>query len=145
MALRARSSGSRSPERRKTGTELGGALGIAILGSLGTAVYRSEVGDAVSDGVPSHAADAVRDTLGGAVGVADRVSVDVIAAATEAFAHGLQVVAVASALLMLAMAVLAALVLRETRIENEPDAELPPEPDAAAGGPAEVAPVLAGC
>jgi DHA2 family multidrug resistance protein-like MFS transporter len=44
--------GAAPPERAgaasgisETGTELGGALGIAILGSLGTAVYRSEVSD----------------------------------------------------------------------------------------------------
>ncbi|HTE60037.1 MAG TPA: MFS transporter, partial [Solirubrobacteraceae bacterium] len=34
----------------ETGTELGGALGIALLGSLGTAVYRSQVADAVPAG-----------------------------------------------------------------------------------------------
>jgi MFS transporter, DHA2 family, multidrug resistance protein len=105
----------------ETGTELGGALGIALLGSLGTAVYRSDVGGAVAEGTPSHVADAVRDTLGGAVGVADQASLGLIQAATEAFTHGLQVVAVASALLMLVMAVVAALLLREETTEAEPE------------------------
>ena len=133
--------GSAPPERAgtasgisETGTELGGALGIALLGSLGTAVYRSDVGGAVAEGTPSHVADAVRDTLGGAVGVADHASLGLIEAATEAFTHGLQVVAVASALLMLAMAVVAALLLREETTEAEPEE--------AAGSRAE--PVLAG-
>jgi DHA2 family multidrug resistance protein-like MFS transporter len=133
--------GSAPPERAgtasgisETGTELGGALGIALLGSLGTAVYRSDVGGAVAEGTPSHVADAVRDTLGGAVGVADHASLGLIEAATEAFTHGLQVVAVASALLMLVMAVVAALLLREETTEAEPEE--------AAGSRAE--PVLAG-
>jgi DHA2 family multidrug resistance protein-like MFS transporter len=133
--------GAAPPERAgtasgisETGTELGGALGIALLGSLGTAVYRSDVGGAVAEGTPSHVADAVRDTLGGAVGVADHAPLGLIEAATEAFTHGLQVVAVASALLMLVMAVVAALLLREETSEAEPEE--------AAGSRAQ--PVLAG-
>ena len=131
--------GAAPPERAgtasgisETGTELGGALGIAILGSLGTAVYRSEVSDAVPGGVPSHAGEAVKDTLGGAVGVADRVPSSLIDAATGAFAHGLQVAAATSAVLMLGMAVLAAILLRE------------PRTDQAVGDQADVAPVVAG-
>jgi DHA2 family multidrug resistance protein-like MFS transporter len=67
--------GTASPERAgsasaisETGTELGSALGIAILGSIGTAVYRSEVTDAIPVGVPPQAAEAAGDTLGGALG-----------------------------------------------------------------------------
>jgi MFS transporter, DHA2 family, multidrug resistance protein len=119
--------GAAPPERAgtasgisETGTELGGALGIAILGSIGTAVYRSQVSDAVPDGDPSRAADAVRDTLGGAVGVADQVSVRLIDTATDAFATGLQVAAATSAILMLAMAVLAALLLRKAGPDRTP-------------------------
>jgi MFS transporter, DHA2 family, multidrug resistance protein len=127
----------------ETGTELGGALGIAILGSLGTAVYRSEVGGAVPEGTPSSVADAVRDTLGGAVGVADRASLGLIDAATEAFAHGLQVAAAASAVLMLAMAIVAALLLRGAGTDEEPEARPELEVDQEVGGPAEASTVLA--
>jgi DHA2 family multidrug resistance protein-like MFS transporter len=66
--------GSAQPERAgaasgisETSAEFGGALGIAILGSIGTAVYRSEVAEAVPADVPTEAAEAARDTLGGAV------------------------------------------------------------------------------
>jgi MFS transporter, DHA2 family, multidrug resistance protein len=142
--------GAAPPERAgatsgisETGTELGGALGIAILGSLGTAVYRSEVSDAVPVGVPAPAAEAVRDTLGGALGVADRVPVGVIDAATGAFAHGLEVAAVTSAVLMLGMAVLAALLLREPRADPHPDPRPELEQDEAVGGRPDVAPALA--
>ena len=48
----------------ETATELGGALGIAVLGSIGTAVYRGTLGD----DLPA----AARDTLGGAVEAAGR-------------------------------------------------------------------------
>ena len=119
----------------ETGTELGGALGIAILGSIGTAVYRGQVSDAVPDGVPTGAADAVRDTLGGAVGVADRLPAGLIEAATDAFAQGMQLAAAASAVLMLGMAALAARLLRERSTDEHP---------AQARDQADVAPVIAG-
>jgi DHA2 family multidrug resistance protein-like MFS transporter len=143
--------GAAPPERAgtasgisETGTELGGALGIAILGSVGAAVYRSDVGSAVTEGTPSHVADAVRDTLGGAVGVGDQASLGLIEAATEAFAHGMQVVAVASAVLLLAMAVLVALLLREATAETQPEEHAELESEPAVGSRAEVAPTVAG-
>jgi len=44
----------------------GGALGIAVLGSIGTAAYRNRVAESVQDGVLPDAAEAARDTLGAA-------------------------------------------------------------------------------
>jgi MFS transporter, DHA2 family, multidrug resistance protein len=57
----------------ETSGVLGGALGIAILGSIGTAVYRSQVTGALPAGVPPEAAQAARDTLGGAVAAAGQL------------------------------------------------------------------------
>ena len=37
----------------ETSGELGGALGIAILGSIGTAVYRTEIADSLPPGIPA--------------------------------------------------------------------------------------------
>jgi DHA2 family multidrug resistance protein-like MFS transporter len=54
----------------ETGAELGGALGIAIFGSVGIAVYRGELADHLPAGVPAGAAATARDTLGSAVEVA---------------------------------------------------------------------------
>lgn len=51
----------------ETSAELGGALGIAILGSVGTAIYRDVMIEAVPTGIGNEAADAIRSTLGGAV------------------------------------------------------------------------------
>src|SRR5499433_241022 len=51
----------------ETGAELGGALGLAVLGSIGLAVYRGHLASALPPGIPSQAAAAAQDTLGGAV------------------------------------------------------------------------------
>jgi DHA2 family multidrug resistance protein-like MFS transporter len=82
----------------ETGAELGGALGIAILGSIGTAVYRSE---------------GTGETLGDAVNAAPSLPASVIDAATQAFAHGMQLAALAGALLMVATALIGSRLLRE--------------------------------
>jgi MFS transporter, DHA2 family, multidrug resistance protein len=66
----------------ETGSELGGALSIAILGTLGTAVYRSQVDDRIPAGVPPEQADATRETLGAAEAAGDE-SVGVPAVAAE--------------------------------------------------------------
>jgi DHA2 family multidrug resistance protein-like MFS transporter len=103
----------------ETGAELGGALGIAVLGSIGTALYRSHVADGLPAGVPKEAADAARDTLGGAVaasqGLADPLAVQLLDTSREAFTQGLQVAAIASAVVAAATAVLVHRVLRGPR------------------------------
>ena len=71
--------GAAPPERAgaasaisETCSEFGGALGIAILGSIGTAIYRRAMARSV-EGIPREAAEAARDTLGGAVAAAEQV------------------------------------------------------------------------
>jgi MFS transporter, DHA2 family, multidrug resistance protein len=116
--------GAAPPERAgaasaisETGAELGGALSIAILGTIGTAVYRSQVTEDLPARVPEEQADAARDTLGGAVAVAEdlpaRLADDVLAVAQEAFTLGFQVSALISAVVAAASAVLAAYLLRD--------------------------------
>ena len=118
--------GTAPPERAgaasaisETGAEFGGALGIAILGSLGTAVYRAGVVDAVPAGVPSSAADAARDTLGGALAVAQqlpgRLGDGLAEAATEAFTRGLQLTATVGAIIAFVVAAVVATLLRDVR------------------------------
>ncbi len=118
--------GTAPPERAgaasaisETGAELGGALSIAILGTLGTAVYRTQVDDGIPAEVPPEAAETARDTLGGAVaasseldeGLADQV----LQAANEAFVQGFQVVALVSAVVAAVAAVGVAVFLRDVR------------------------------
>jgi DHA2 family multidrug resistance protein-like MFS transporter len=96
----------------ETTQELGLALGIAILGSIATAVYRGRVSGAVPDGVPPEIADAVRNTLGGATGAADHLPAGLLTTAGEAFTAGLQIAAGISAIGLAAVAVVATVVLR---------------------------------
>jgi MFS transporter, DHA2 family, multidrug resistance protein len=116
----------------QTFNELGGALGIALLGSLGTALYRGGLHDAATAGLPSGIAHAVHDTLASAVGVAGHLSPELVHHARAAFTHGMSIVALATAGLMLAVTALLAIALRDTgtrtaSIEvSEPVGELAP-------------------
>jgi MFS transporter, DHA2 family, multidrug resistance protein len=100
----------------ETSGVLGGALGIAIVGSVATAVYRDQVADTLPAGIPSEAADAARGTLGGAAGAAeqlpDQLGPALMAAASEAFTQGVHIAAAASATLMVITAILATVLLR---------------------------------
>jgi DHA2 family multidrug resistance protein-like MFS transporter len=115
--------GSAPPERAgaasgisETGSELGGALGIAILGSIGVAVYRGDVAEAIPTGVPSEAAAAARDTLGGAVAVAqqlpDQVGAALVDAARNAFVAGMHLTSIIATIIAIGLAVLAVVMLR---------------------------------
>ncbi|MFI8074760.1 MFS transporter [Streptomyces sp. NPDC086033] len=101
----------------ETGAEFGGALGMAVLGSIGTAVYRHEM--------PDSAPDAARETLGGALAVADRFP-GLATAAREAFTSGMQGAAIAGAVLLVGAAGLAALTLRGVEVREEASE---PEPE----------------
>jgi DHA2 family multidrug resistance protein-like MFS transporter len=116
--------GSAPPERAgaasgisETGAELGGALGISILGSIGVAIYRGDVARALPSDIPAAASDAARDTLGAAVGVASQLPVEIgatiVAVAREAFVQGMQVAATISAVVAIGVALLALLALRD--------------------------------
>lgn len=120
----------------ESGTELGGALGMAILGSIGSAVYRADMADALPAGLPAGAADAARETLVSAAAVAaglpGRAGETLLTAARSAFTDGLQTAVLGAAGVMACAAVLALALLRGLRTpgtEGEPDAA------AAAGAP----------
>jgi DHA2 family multidrug resistance protein-like MFS transporter len=115
--------GAAPPERAgaaaalsETGGELGLALGVAIMGSIGAAVYRGDLDQALAPGLPAEAQEAARDTLGGAVAVATQLPESAAAGfldtAREAFTHGLQVTAGTSVLVAATTAILVTVVLR---------------------------------
>jgi MFS transporter, DHA2 family, multidrug resistance protein len=100
----------------ETSGELGGALGIAILGSLGTAVYRTEVADSLPPAIPAEVADAARDTLGGALSIAETlpeaVGAALVAVSQAAFMDALHFVAAVATVLAVLTAIVAAISLR---------------------------------
>ena len=125
--------GSAPPERAgaasgisETGAELGGALGISILGSIGIAIYRNDVASGLPASVPAEAAIIARDTLGGAVSVAaqlpGQVGTTVLEVAREAFVQGMQVAAGISAVMAIAVAIVALVALRNMTSSGEPGA-----------------------
>ena len=131
--------GSAPPEKAgaasgisETGAELGGALGIAILGSIGTLVYRNVLADSLPKAVPTEVADAARDTLGAAVHVAGQLpgslGATVLNTARDAFIQGMRVTSAIAAVVAVAIAALAVTMLRNGRTaEAEPGADLEDE------------------
>ncbi|MFG2878062.1 MFS transporter [Streptomyces sp. NPDC048337] len=109
----------------ETGQEFGGALGMAVLGSLGTAVYRGDL---------TGSEPAVRETLGGAVATAQQLGgaacEQVLALAREAFVHGMQYAAWGGTALLLGAALLAAALLRGVETPAPPAAEGAEVPEA---------------
>jgi MFS transporter, DHA2 family, multidrug resistance protein len=98
----------------ETATELGGALGMAILGSVLNAVYRGSL-DLPGD-LPADARHGARDSLGGAIdgiaGLPAQVAQQVVGAARHAFVDGMHVAALSSAGLAVVAGVLALATLR---------------------------------
>jgi DHA2 family multidrug resistance protein-like MFS transporter len=99
----------------ETGSEFGGALGIALLGSVATAIYRGALADSAPAGVAPDVLEAARDTLGAAVSVAQNLSEDLrrtlVDAARNAFVEGMRVDAGVSAVVAVATGMVAAVVL----------------------------------
>ncbi|MFI0450747.1 MFS transporter [Actinomadura sp. 6N118] len=125
--------GSAPPEKAgaasalsETSTELGGALGIAALGSIGAAVYRDEI----AAGLPANAPEGVRDTFAGAISAG--VDGDLLDSAREAFTAGLNTTAAVGAALIAAVAVIAVVTLRRVGPTGEA------EPVGTAGEPEHV-------
>jgi MFS transporter, DHA2 family, multidrug resistance protein len=124
----------------ETGAELGGALGIAILGSIGVAVYRGQLADTLPAGIPAQAAAIARDTLGGAVGVAARLPGSagqaLLEAAQEAFIAGMQLTVSLSATVAVVVAVMATVLLHAVPAPAQAEADqqpvAPPEPEVVA-------------
>jgi DHA2 family multidrug resistance protein-like MFS transporter len=110
--------GAAPPERAgaasaisETSSEFGGALGIAILGSIGTAIYRTKMNDGIPHQVSQTLGNEATETLGGAVTVASRLPRDIshqlLDTANEAFVSGMQLNALIGAVIAAALVILA--------------------------------------
>ena len=96
----------------ETAAEFNAALGIAVLGSIGTAVYRAALSEAMPGGVPPEAmatlggAESAARALGGPAGEA------LLAAARASFVDAMQLNAVIAAATVVVAAVVSARILR---------------------------------
>src|SRR5690606_17746034 len=101
---------------QETFSELGFSLGIAALGSLGTAFYRLGVAGAVPASLPAELEAQARDTLTGAIEAARALPAEagaaLLRAARDAYLDGMYVVALVTCGILLAVAVLALTMFR---------------------------------
>lgn len=133
--------GTAPPERAgsaagiaETSSEFGGALGIAVLGSVVAALYRLSMDTAMPAGLPGEVEAAARDTVGGAIaeaaGLEGAAAEALRLAAQSAYAEAFQIAAIICVVVALLAAMATALALR--------GGEMPPEDDCcAAEQPAE--------
>jgi DHA2 family multidrug resistance protein-like MFS transporter len=100
----------------ETSAELGMALGVAVLGSVGTALYRSSMEASMPAGLLPGAAESARSTLAGAIQATREIggsSGDLIAeAARQSFAESLAAVSWISATLVIATTIITLILLR---------------------------------
>ncbi len=107
----------------ETSSELGGALGIALLGSVASAVYRGVLSNLGLPNVPPEAHQAALDTLGAAAGAAARLPPErggalLLGAARAAFTRGVQASLAICAILSMALSALALVALRRGRLRS---------------------------
>jgi hypothetical protein len=120
-----------------TALELGGSLGIAILGSLLGTTYKDKLTDLVGGHLPAAALDTAKDSVGGGLAVAQEIAKTpsagpqqaqaLVDAVHEAFAHGVAQTSLVGGIIMAAgtLIVLAVLPGRRAGAEPEPQATEP--------------------
>ncbi|MBV2366989.1 MFS transporter [Streptomonospora nanhaiensis] len=124
--------GSASAMQEVSG-ELGGALGVALVGSAGAVVYRAGMAESAPAGLPAEVEEAARGSVGGALAAAESLpgatAADLVAAARDAFTAAAQTSFLIAALATGAAAVLVVVLLRHVRAESDaPEAPEPPKP-----------------
>ncbi len=111
-----------------TTRQVGGALGVAVLGSLTAASYHQQVASSkVVAALPPAAAHAARDSIGGAVEVAGHLGPaghQLVADASAAFVHAMSITLLIAAAVALGGAVVAWVFLPARPADDAPEAEL---------------------
>ncbi|MFD5452825.1 MFS transporter [Streptomyces sp. NPDC003470] len=119
-----------------TALELGGSLGIAVLGSLLGTAYRDEVADLAGDRLPAAALHTAQDSVGGGLAVAEQIARTPSAgpqqaqaladAVHQAFAHGVATTSLIGGIIMAAGTLIVVAVLpgrrggAQRRTEEQP-------------------------
>jgi EmrB/QacA subfamily drug resistance transporter len=81
-----------------TTRELGGALGVAIVGSIMSSLYATRLTDELPDAVPAPVATAARESLGAGVQVSGSLGAEIADTAREAFVHAMSRASMVAAL-----------------------------------------------
>ncbi|MFD8380466.1 MFS transporter [Streptomyces sp. NPDC059679] len=124
-----------------TALELGGSLGIAILGSLLGTAYRDKLTDLVGGHLPAAALDTAKDSAGGGLAVAEQVAKNpqggpqqaqaLVGAVHESFAHAVAHTSLIGAIIMAAgtLVVVAVLPARKAAGKHSQEAPVAAEAD----------------
>ncbi|MEO7235054.1 MAG: MFS transporter [Lapillicoccus sp.] len=109
----------------ETSSELGGALGMALLGSVLAAVYRSRAGQLLPAGLPGAVANEAGQTLAGAVATSTRMppalGQAVLDAGRLAYTSAMQVACLVAAGVLVVGAAVALVLLRDRAGASKPD------------------------
>ncbi len=116
----------------ETVQELGIAAGVALLGSLTTAIYRTAA--EAPPGLPPAVAESYRDSLSGATTVAGQLPAEALRAAQDAFTRGLNIAAIAAGVAIAAASVACFRTLRHIRPIGDADPEAQPITSTRANG-----------
>jgi DHA2 family multidrug resistance protein-like MFS transporter len=113
----------------ETASEFGGALGMAVLGSVLAAVYGSRLSELLPDGLPPQASAAAGETLGGATVVAEQIGgqlgAALLDAARSAYVSGMHAAALVAVGVALAGALIALIALPRKPISQEEEIDAP--------------------
>ncbi|GGS46021.1 hypothetical protein GCM10010270_15010 [Streptomyces violaceus] len=118
-----------------TALELGGALGIAVLGSLLATSYKDKLTDLIGGHLPAAAMDTAQDSVGGGLAVAGQVAKTpdggarqaqaLIDAVHESFAHAIAQTSLVGAVIMAAGTMIVIAVLPGRKATGEPGDDEP--------------------
>ncbi|REE97697.1 MFS transporter [Thermomonospora umbrina] len=115
----------------ETGGEFGVALGVATMGTLGTVVYRDRLADTMPNDIPAASAATARESMAtaleAAAGLPANLTADLLTAARDAFATGLNAVALVGVAAFVTLGILAATTLRTTPQPSATDTDTPAE------------------
>lgn len=107
----------------ETAAELGAALGIAVLGSIGTALYRSRVLDGLPTDISGEATEVISSSLGAALSVTEQLSAEtanhLADLARHAFVDGLGAATITGGVILVATAIVCPLLLHHGKSTDE--------------------------
>jgi MFS transporter, DHA2 family, multidrug resistance protein len=108
----------------ETASELGGALGISVLGSIGVAVYRGGISSLLPSGISDELKTTVNSTLGAALEAVDKIPAElqasVVSAAKSSFVDGMIVTSIVCIVVAVAASIMAFSLLGNVKLnENQ--------------------------